>query len=66
MPETENAETKTPSAEPRITIDCGTARWDKIVHIFDREGHEITLQYKDATSVARRILSIAKVVEHGK
>ena len=58
MSETENTETKMPSAEPKITVDHGTGRWNKTFHLFDLEGHEIVLEHRHATSLARRILAI--------
>lgn len=57
MPESE--EVKTPIG-PRITVDYQPGRWSKVYHIFDLDGREISLHQKDACSVARSILQIAK------
>ena len=46
--------------EPKITVEYRPGRWGRLYHIFDLDGREIALQQKDACSVARAILRIAK------
>ena len=52
-----NTDTK---PEPKITVDYRPGRWGKVFHLFDCDGREIALQQKDAVSLAKNILKIAK------
>ena len=58
---TEIGEAKIPSPpEVKIQVDFRPGRWGKTFHIFDLDNREIVLQQKDACSLAKKILAIAK------
>ena len=61
MPPEELSTTEKPIVpEVKIQVDYRPGRWGKIFHIFDREGRESIFEQKEATSMARRILRIAR------
>jgi hypothetical protein len=50
----------------RVTVDYSPGRWGQVFHIFDLDGKEISLHQKEATQLARTILTIAKEKEKAK
>ena len=46
--------------DPKISVEIRPGRWGKTFHLFDRDGREIALELKDATSMARQILKESK------
>ena len=46
--------------EVRIQVDYRPGRWGKVFHIFDLDNREIVLHQKEATAMARKILSISQ------
>ncbi len=55
---TENPTPTTPKV--KIVVDYRPGRWGRVFHIFDLDNREIVLHQKDAVSIARNILKIAK------
>ena len=47
-------------AEVKILLEINPGRWGKVFHLFDKDNREIALHQKDAVSLARNILKIAK------
>lgn len=53
-------ELTTTEKEVRIQVDYRPGRWGKTFHIFYLDNREIVLNQKEATAMARKILSIAQ------
>lgn len=56
----EETKTESPLGKLRITVDYNPGRWSRVFHLFDKENKEIALIQKDAVSMAKDILRIAK------